>query len=234
MPWKAIGVGGGAGIGNMAMIQSKGSITPTSVLATSFHAGGHLTRTMDIELSYAQMTVGSNLLADSLFNSGEAFPTGGRPRGTPLAPGQRVPTHEDIDISWLSLDARWVINPRAPFKFYAGLGYSHLNISNRQEFQPIGPDTVRQFVYDASKVEVLEESFSRGAVKILFGIRYDFELDKQFILTPFAQISTLFAFQGDEQGLSFVFQPDRQQMTMTHLNVGATLYFGWFGVPRNP
>lgn len=233
MPWKAIGAGAGAGIGNMAMTQSKGTITPTSVLATSLQLGGHVTRTMDFEFSYSQMRVGSNLLADSLYNVGPDAPTAQRARGQALNPGSRVPTNEDLDMAWLSLDARWVINPRAPFKFYAGVGYSQITMNNRQEYQPVS-DTTLQFVYDQSKVEIFEQSFSRGAIKVLFGIRYDLELNSQFTLTPFAQIGTLFAFQGDEQRLSFVFQPDREQITMTQLNIGATLYFGWFGVPRNP
>lgn len=232
MPWKAIGVGGGIGIGNMAMSQSKPSITPTSVLATTLQIGSHITRGVDLELSFSSMRVADNLLRDSLYSAGEDAPTGSKP-GSPMLPGFRVPTDEEIVIKTTGLDVRFVINPRSSFKFYTGIGYTHINIRNRQEYQPL-TDTTVKFVYDPSKVKVFEDEFSRGAIKLLFGFRYDIELTKQLTLTPFAQISALGAFQGAGQRGSFVFRPDADQITMTHLNVGATVFFGWFGVDRNP
>jgi TatD DNase family protein len=233
MPWKAIGVGAGAGIGNMAMSQSKATITPTSVLATTFQIGGHLTRSMDVELSFSNMRVGGDVTHDSLYANDLFAPVSPKRPNHVYLPGNRVPTLENLDISWISLDLRWVINPRAPLKFYAGGGYSHLTMTNHQEYVDI-PETTMVYTVDPSKLKTYEQSFSRGAIKLLFGARYDFEVSSQFTVTPFAQIATLFAFQGEEQGPSFIFQPDRELITMTHLNIGVSVYFGWFGVPRDP
>ncbi|HET6512964.1 MAG TPA: TatD family hydrolase [Candidatus Kapabacteria bacterium] len=234
MPWKAIGVGAGAGIGNMAMSQNKRTITPTSVLATSFQIGGHVTRNMDLEFGYSKMRVGSDLVSDSLYASSLTAPVAAKGPNHIFDDGDRILTLENLDITWWSLDARWVINPRAPLKFYAGLGYSHITMNNYQEYQTIIDSGVTSYTLDPANTKVYDESYSRGAVKVLFGTRYDFELSKNFTVTPFAQISTIFAFQGEVQKPSFVFAPDGEQITMTHLNIGVTVYFGWFGVPRNP
>lgn len=231
MPWKAIGIGGGVGIGNMAMIQAKATITPTSVLATGLQIGGHLSRVVDLELGFYNMRVGSDLMADSLYSAGPSFPVSLRPVGQRLDPGHFVPIEENLDISWWSLDSRFVLNPHTSFKFYLGIGYTHLTMTNTQRAQTI-KDTMTRFEFLPSDVTTREESFSRGSIKLLFGIRYDIELSSQFTLTPFAQISALGAFSGDAQKQGLVFNPDPDQITMTHLNVGATLYFGWFGVPR--
>lgn len=233
MPWKAIGVGVGAGIGNMPLSANKSSITPTSVLSTSFQIGGHLTRVLDLELSYSKMKIGDDLVRDSLYSADFDAPIAPKSPNHLYIPGNRVPTFEELTISWLSFDARFVINPRAPLKFYTGLGYSHITMNNYQEYIPIEDSTRTYVVADATK-KTYEETFSRGAIKALFGARYDFELSKNFTVTPFAQIAMIFALAGDEQKPSLLFRPESDQISMTHLNIGFTVFFGWFGVPRNP
>jgi hypothetical protein len=143
-------------------------------------------------------------------------------------PPYSFPTHEEITTSYISFDFRFVINPRSPVKFYTGLGYTAVTITNKQDF----------YIADALQLNppspsgTIEKSFSRGGIKILFGGRYDLEVGEQFILTPFAQISAEFLFNGEEQAKPFDFRTATDLITFTHLNVGATLYFGWFGVKR--
>lgn len=232
MPWKAIGVGAGAGIGNMPLGQNKGSITPTAVLSTSFQIGGHLSRVVDLELSYSRMVVGDDLVRDSLYATGFDFPIATKSANQLYLPGNRIPTFEELRVSWIALDARFVINPRAPLKFYTGLGYTHITMNNYQEYLPI-LDSTRTYTISPGSIKTYDETFTRGAIKALFGARYDFELSSQFTLTPFAQIGMIFAFGGDQQKPSFLFQPESDQIVMTHTNIGFTVYFGWFGVPRN-
>jgi hypothetical protein len=208
------------------------TITPTSVLSTSFQLGGHISRVLDLELSYSRMVIGSDLVRDSLYSAGFDAPIAPKLSNQPLFPGYRIPTFEELRISWISLDARFVINPRAPLKFYTGAGYSHITMNNYQEYHPI-IDSTTVYVLSPSTTKVYDKSFSRGAIKALFGARYDFELSKNFTLTPFAQISMIFALGGDQQAESLLFRPESDQITMTHTNVGFTVYFGWFGVPRN-
>jgi hypothetical protein len=78
----------------------------------------------------------------------------------------------------------------------------------------------------------LEHSFSRGGIKGLIGARYDWEIGDNFILTPFVQIGAAFLFTGEQQVGGFDFNTTGDPIVFTHLNVGATLYFGWFGVQR--
>jgi TatD DNase family protein len=234
--WKAIGVGGGIGIGNMAISQQKPRITPTSVLATSFQVGTQISRVLDFQFSYAQMKVSDDLTGDRMYNAGIGTPSGVLPGGTKLRAGQNVPTYEELAIKWLSFDLRFVITPRNAFKFYAGLGYTHLTMSSLQNYRVVNAigapaDSLTTLNPNLS---TYSSSFSRGGIKLLFGIREDIELGSQWILTPFAEIAAVGAFAGTTQGPTYVFLTDPDQITMTHLNVGVTLYFGWFGVERYP
>jgi TatD DNase family protein len=224
--WKAIGIGGSVGIGNMSLSQNKNPLTPTSVLATDFHIGTQITRVLDFQISLTSLKVDDDLVQSRLYNNGENSPTG--PRPAHLDSGNRVPTHETLAISDASFDLRFVITPRYAFKFYAGLGYTYLSIHSTQLFQRV-IDTAQTL---SPTVESLDATFKRGAISLLFGIRYDIELGNSFILTPYAEISALGAFQGETQKAAFVFKADPDQITMTHLSLGVTLYFGWFGVER--
>jgi len=224
--WKAIGIGGAAGIGNMQMSQNKGSLTPTSVLATSLQIGSQITRVIDIEASYSSMLVSDDLSKDSLWNLGLNTPTS-RLNGRKIGPGENFPTEEQIKISMVSFDVRFVINPRRAFKYYAGIGYTSLTMENTQKYQVASDTNVL-----GGQVNTFQSSFNRGAIKVLFGARYDIELGDNFILTPFAQIAAMAAFQGENAKKAFVFRPDEDQITATLFNIGATVYFGWFGVER--
>jgi hypothetical protein len=69
-------------------------------------------------------------------------------------------------------------------------------------------------------------------------MRHDFEVGGGFTVTPYAQISALGAFQGtpgdpsSTQNRAFVFRADPDQIIMTHVKVGVTIAYGWWGVPR--
>ena len=227
--WKAIGIGAGLGIGNMQMTQAKATITPTSVLETSFQIGTQISRVLDFQITYASLKVGDDLTGDKLYNGGNNFRTG--PQPAHLSPGNNIPIREDLTITTLAFDVRFLITPKAPFKFYAGLGYTHLKMENNQIYKTVIIGANKDTIIGPTQ-STLDASFSRGAVKILFGIRYDLELGDKFILTPFAEISALGAFSGDNQLPPFVFRPDETQITMTHFTFGASLYFGWFGTQR--
>ncbi len=234
--WKAIGAGGGIGIGNMSISQQKTSITPTSVLATSLQFGTQISRVLDFQLSFARMKISDDLTGDHLYNAGIGFPSGFLPGNIKLRGGDNIPVYEELAISWYSLDLRFVITPRNAFKFYAGIGYTHMKMASLQNYHAV--DSIPGMSDTATTINpalsTYSNSFSRGGIKLLFGIREDFEIGSQFILTPFAEISATGAFSGAQQGPTFVYRTDAQQITMTHLNVGFNLYFGWFGVERYP
>ncbi|HET9136189.1 MAG TPA: TatD family hydrolase [Candidatus Kapabacteria bacterium] len=228
--WKAIGIGGGLGVGNLSELNqlSRRSLIPTSVLATSIQIGTQITRSIDFEISYNSFTVSDNLNPDRLYRTSDTtFPVYfDTSRPLPPAP-YTFPTHESIRTSYLSFDFRFLINPRSPVKFYTGFGYTAVTITNTQDYYIANAPQPNQ-----TPTGTIEKSFSRGGIKILFGGRYDLEIGDQFILSPFAQISAAFLFNGQEQALPFDFRTATDLITFTHLNVGATLYFGWFGVKR--
>ncbi|MEP7234609.1 MAG: YchF/TatD family DNA exonuclease [Ignavibacteriota bacterium] len=229
--WKAIGVGGGIGVGNLSGVSqgNRSSLAPTSVLATSFSIGTAITRGIDFEASYNSFSFGDDLRRDQLYKAD----INGQPSHILTQGGLQkhylVPTQEDLSNKYFSFDFRFVINPRSPVKFYLGLGYMHVTIENTQVYHTVdstgttavnGPD------------QTLSGTFTRGGIKGLIGARLDIELGDKFILTPFAQMSAGFLFSGTPQPPGFDFIIPGDPIVFTHLNVGAMLYFGWFGVQR--
>jgi TatD DNase family protein len=230
--WKAIGVGVGAGIGNLSGVNqgSRTALAPTSVFASTFSIGTAITRGIDFEFSYNSFTFGDDLIRDNLYK----LNIDGPPASLSIHPPSHyyAPTHEDMATKYLAFDFRFVVNPRSPVKFYLGLGYLNVTITNTQTYHSV--DSVGGQVVNGSNA-TLEHSFSRGGIKALFGARYDLEIGDKFILTPFAQIATGFLFSGDQQTGGFDFYVPNgpgDPLVFTHLNIGATLYFGWFGVQR--
>ncbi|MDP4199070.1 MAG: TatD family hydrolase [Bacteroidota bacterium] len=229
MPWKAVGLGFSAGIGDMPMILGKPSLTPLSVLCWTVDASTAVTRRLDFDLSYSHMNVGDSFINDSVWNNGPGTNTFNKP--VRFIAGQTyLVASENIGISAYSLDLRYVITrPASVIKFYFGIGYTHLSMTNEQH-SLLMKDSVTTIVGTPEKV--VDQTWSRGAIKLLFGVRDDFEIGSGFTLEPFAQIAGIGAFQGDLPSQTFVFRPDPQQIIMTQVNAGFTLYFGWFGVPR--
>jgi TatD DNase family protein len=228
-PWKAIGIGGNVGVGNMQMTLQKPDLTPTSVIEPGIQISTQLTRRLDFEISYSHMNVGDNFPQDSLYNYGT---------GTPPAPyynpsrfntkGEtRLIQSENMGITALSFDFRYIITqPTALVKFYLGLGYTYLIMTNTQHYS-LALDSIHSDNID----HINQVSFYRHALKVLFGMRHDFEAGSGFTIEPFAQIAMIAAFNGQNELPDFVFQPGNP-IIATQASVGATLYFGWFGVPR--
>jgi hypothetical protein len=200
------------------------------VLATSFSIGTAITRGIDFEISYNSFSFGDDLTHDNLFKSDISAPLlNPYPFSKPNRPHYLVPTHEDMGTTYLSFDFRFVINPRSPVKFYLGLGYMSVTITSTQNY--FSADSIGgNLVYGPPSV--YKSSFTRGGIKGLIGARYDIEIGDKFILTPFAQIGAGFLFSGPAQGPGFDFNTTGDPIVFTHLNAGATLYFGWFGVQR--
>ena len=225
--WKAIGIGGGAGVGNLSGVNqgNRQTLAPTSVLATSFSIGTAITRGIDFEISYNSFTFGDDLTRDHLYRSAENSPPS---NDTSHRPSRYfVPTHEDMGTKYLSFDFRFVINPRSPIKFYVGLGYMRVTITNSQIYHIVDTQTK-----EISPDKTFSNSYTRGGFKGLIGARYDWEIGDKFILTPFVQIGAAFLQSGEQQVEGFDFNTTGDPIVFTHLNVGATLYFGWFGVQR--
>jgi TatD DNase family protein len=234
VPWKAVGVGGGVGIANIGMILQKPSLTPTSVFASTFELTSQVLRRLDVQLGFTHLHIGDEFLHDSVWNLGPGTPTATDLRKTGYSPDQRLISGEDFDATVISFDARYVITrPSAAVSFYLGAGYSHLSMSNEQRYYP----RADSFSF-ASQLKTFSASFSRGAMSLLFGMRHDFEVGGGFTVTPYAQISALGAFQGtpgdpsSTQNRAFVFRADPDQIIMTHVKVGVTIAYGWWGVPR--
>jgi ElaB/YqjD/DUF883 family membrane-anchored ribosome-binding protein len=227
IPWKAIGIGGGLGIGNLELSQNKSTLTPSAVFATSISIGTQISRIIDFEISYNKFKVDDDLSYDHLYNFGDSTPTAFLDTANLPKQAYRTPIFESITTKYWAFDVRFVFTPRSPLKFYAGLGYTATTITNNQQY----------YVYDTSHttdgvVHTLESSITRGGIQGLIGARYDFELDNHFIVTPFIQIGSAFLFSGENQLPSFVFQTDKDQIVFTHTKIGVTVNFGWFTVDR--
>ncbi|MEI8135035.1 MAG: YchF/TatD family DNA exonuclease [bacterium] len=227
--WKAIGIGAGGGIGNVSAVTqlNRLSLAPTSVFASSFSIGTAITRGIDFDFSYSSFAFNDDLTRDGLYKSDLTAP----PVGSLPPKHYLVPTHEEMATTFLDFDLRFVVNPRSPLKFYIGLGYLRTTIRNTQEYHTVDSSlTGAPPVIGAN--QTYKASFTRGGIMTLFGARYDFELGDNFILTPFAQIGAAFLFSGETPPQGFDFSTPDDPIVFTHLNLGVSLYFGWFTVAR--
>src|SRR2546421_7966983 len=69
--WKAIGIGGGAGIGNLSEVSqsSRVALTPTAVFAYTISIGTAITRGIDFTFSYNSFTFGDDFIRDNLYKT---------------------------------------------------------------------------------------------------------------------------------------------------------------------
>lgn len=234
VPWKAVALGGGIGIANVQMILGKPSLTPSSVLATTFDLTSQITRRLDVQVGYTHLRIGDEFLHDSVWSLGPGTPPATELRKAAFNPRQRLIRREDFFANVLSIDLRYVITrPSSAVGFYLGFGYDHMSMRNEQEYYPI----VDTMVF-ASTTKTFSQSFSRSGLSLLFGARHDFEVGEGFTVTPYAQITAMGAFQGtagdpsSTLNAAFVFQPDPDQIIMTHVKLGVSIAYGWWGVPR--
>lgn len=230
MPWKAVGLGFSAGIGDMPMSLGKPSLTPLSVFSYTIDASSAITRRLDVDLSYSHMVVGEPFPGDSVFAIGITGSTNFPYSRAKFVTNDviRLINSETITIGTYGIDLRYVIaKPDAIVRFYFGLGYSYIHMVSEQHYA-IALDSIHSDNSD----RVISQTWSRGAIKLLFGMRHDFEIGHGFTLETFAQIAGIGAFQGEEANPNFIFRPDPDQIIMTQVTAGFTMYFGWFGVPR--
>lgn len=237
MPWRAIGVGFAAGIGDMPMFPATRSLIPLSVFSYTIDASSAITRRLDVDLSFSQMVVGEPFPQDSMWGAALTGPPqiGYNPNGATekanLESGNsmRLISSEYMTVQTYGIDLRYVITkPDALLKFYFGLGYGYIHSTNAQHYSHAKPLPA----YSDNTDNILEGSWNRGSIKLFFGMRHDFELGNGLTLEPFAQIAGFGVFQGEKVQPYFVLQPDPEQIIMTQFNVGFTLFYGWFGVPR--
>jgi TatD DNase family protein len=227
IPWKAISLGGSVGIGNLELSQTKSTLTPTAVFASSISLGTQISRVIDFEISLNQFKVNDDLTGDHLYNFGDSTPSAFLDTAKLPSQPYRVPIYETITTKYWAFDVRFVFTPKSPLKFYAGLGYTATTITNNQQYNNYTAEHTTDGVS-----HTLESSITRGGIQGLIGARYDFEIDNHFIVTPFIQIGSAFLFSGDNQLASFVFQTDKDQIVFTHTKVGVVVNFGWFTVDR--
>ncbi|HEY3876227.1 MAG TPA: hypothetical protein VGM92_12180, partial [Candidatus Kapabacteria bacterium] len=227
-PWKSIGLGFSGGVANMQMAPPV--YVPTSVFAYGINASTQLTRRLDFDLSFNHLSVGGDFSADSLWRNGEGPVASKFLENAPFhAPSADIDyiTNEIFSTNWISADFRYVITrPDALVSFYFGLGYDYIIMTNTQHYYPL--------IDSASHGgdQVYEKTFDRSALKVLFGARHDFELGSGLTLQSYIQIATIAAFQGQVQAAGFILGPTSDLLIMTHFNLGLTLYYGWWGVPR--
>jgi len=227
-PWKAVGLGFSVGVANIQM--SPPVLVSTSVFAYTLDASTHLTRRLDLDLSYSHLAIGGGgFMQDSLWTNGPGMGVWAKNRIPSFIPNQtRWITNEIFADDWLSVDFRYIITkPDALVSFYLGAGYMYMVMTNTQHYVQFQQDFVQH-----GGDQTYQKSFDRSAIKVLFGMRHDFELGSGLTLEPFAQIATMAAFQGQQQENSFILGPESDLMVMTHFNAGFTLYFGWWGVKR--
>jgi hypothetical protein len=222
--WKTLGITFGAGIGNQTLNQAKSEVTPTSVMATSFGISAQITRGIDAELTYNSFTVEDDLGHILFFTAdNDTSLLSGLDTLHLPSPPYRRPQHEDITTSYISLDVRFVITPNSPIKFYTGLGYTAVTMTNKQTYYRI----LDSLGNTDNTLHTLESSITRGGIKALIGARYDFEVGSQFILTPYVQIGAAFLFSGDPQGRNFVYRVEEDPIVFTHTTVGLTFNYSF-------
>ncbi len=222
--WKTFGLTFGAGVGNQTLIQAKNEITPTSVLATAFGISAQITGGIDAELTYNSFIVDDDL-GHILFFSYDHDSNAVQSLDTnrlPQAPYRR-PTFESITTTYISFDVRFLITPRSPIKFYTGLGYTAVSITNRQTYDIV----IDSFDSRDPNARTSEATIKRGGIKALIGARYDYELGSQFILTPYVQIGAAFLFSGNPQGKNFIYKVDEDPIVFTHTTVGLTVSYSF-------
>ncbi len=238
-PWRAVGFGGNLGVGSMHAGVNKQQLTPTSVLAYGFQLKTEVTHRLDISASFTHYEISDNFPQDSVYTndiSSSYFPY--RQNLNPLDPAYgkypyivgktRLIQSESLGISMFGIDLDYVITkPSSLIKFYFGVGYQHFMMKGLQNYLPM-VDTLKA----ASNQQTFEQDWSRNGIDLLFGLKNETELGNGLTLEPFAEISTTGVFNGPTQFGSFVFQPDKTDLITVNVRAGITLYYGWWGVPR--
>ncbi len=237
LAWRAIGLGGNLGVASIhtAVI---GQLEPTSVLGYSLQLKTEITRRLDITASFTHSALRFNSPQDSLWNYGKNTPVEpstyntGRDPNKPTDFNSKGETwlvqSESLGISVFGLDLNYVITrPSALIKFYFGMGYQHFMMKGVQNYLLMQTPTT---AYPG--IRTFEQDWSRNGIDLLFGLKNEIELGNGLTLEPYGEISATGIFNGPTQFSNFIFQPDLTDLIGVNVRVGFTLYYGWWGVPR--
>jgi TatD DNase family protein len=229
-PWRTIGFGGNLGIGTIHAGVDKQQLTPTSVLAYGLQLKSEVTRRLDVSAAFTHYEISDNFPQDSVFTYGTT------PAKFPYNPAKdfshtsetRLVRSESLGISILGIDLDYVITkPSSIIKFYFGIGYQHYMMKGLQNYLKM-IDSVTA----SPNQQTFEQDWSRNGIELMFGLKSELELGNGLTLEPFMEISTTGIFNGPTQFPNFVFQPDQTDLITVNLKAGFTLYYGWWGVPR--
>jgi TatD DNase family protein len=240
-PWRAIGIGFSGGVGSMQTNLGIPELPATSVFSYGIALSTELTRRLDLEVSFLHFAISDNFPNDSVFNyvNGQGAPT---PPAYPYRPFDTSATHpseyhpngathllqsETLGTSIFGFDLHYTITrPASAIKFYLGIGYEYLVFRSSQQYL-----TMLSPTQASSNVSTFEQDWNRSGLKLLFGMKHDFELGGGYTLEPFAQIGATGVFGGEQQDKTFVFQPGQPIITV-NVDAGISIYYGWWGVPR--
>jgi TatD DNase family protein len=240
-PWRAVGIGFSGGVGSMQTNLGIPELPATSVFSYGIALTTELTRRLDLEISFVHFTISDNFPNDSVFNyvNGQGPPT---PPSYPYRPFDTSATHpseyhpngathllqsETLGTSIFGLDLHYdITRPASAIKFYLGIGYEYLAFRSSQQYL-----TMLSPTQASSNVSTFEQDWNRSGLKLLFGMKHEFELGSGYTLEPFAQIGATGVFGGEQQDKAFVFQPGQPIITV-NVDAGISLYYGWWGVPR--
>ncbi len=239
-PWRAIGIGGNIGVASMHTDVNSGILAATSVLSEGFQIKTAATRRLDISASYTHSEMSESFPQNYIYNF--STPNDGPPTG-PTAPYSTgtgiIPTDfkpnitrmlqsESLGISVIGFDLNYTITrPSSVIKFYFGLGFQHYMMSSVQNYL-----LMKDSVNANPGLHTFEQDWSRNGIDLLFGAKGEIELSSQYTLEPYLEVSATGVFNGPTQFASFVFQPDPTDLITDNVRAGFTLYFGWWGVPR--
>ena len=233
-PWRAIGFGGNLGVSSMHIGVNTGQVAPTSVLAYSFQLKSALTHRLDVSASFTHSELSDNFPQDSIYYY--ANPSGGPPSpsdhpygASKYAPNiTRLVQSETLGVSALGIDLDYTITrPASIIKFYFGLGFQHYMMKSAQNYHLAIDSLVA-----SPNQQTYVQDWSRNGIDILFGAKSDIELSKDLTLEPFMEVSATGIFNGPTQFPNFIYQPDLTDLIADNVRLGFTLYYGWWGTPR--
>ncbi len=242
-PWRAIGLGANIGVASIPGTGvNTGILAPTSVFADGFQIKTAVTRRLDIAASFTHSEISESFPQNYIYNYSDTSAGGGPPSPpkfgyspTPIngKPGGyqtniRMLQSESLGVSVIGIDLDYTITrPASLIKFYLGLGYQHYMMSSVQTYL-----LMKDSVNPLPGLHTFEQDWSRNGIDLLFGAKGEIELSSQLTLEPYLEVSSTALFNGPTQFASFAIQPVLTYLFTDNVRAGFTLYFGWWGVPR--
>ena len=246
-PWRAIGIGANIGVASIpGTAVNTGILAPTSVFADGFQIKTAVTRRLDIAASFTHSVISESFSQNYIFNYTDTA-AGGNPPSPPSYPYSPHPVgtttngvkgdyqsnirmlqSESLGVSVIGLDLDYTITrPTSIIKFYLGLGFQHYMMASVQQYQ-----LMKDSADVLPGIHTYEQDWSRNGIDLLFGAKGEIELSDRLTLEPYIEVSTTALFNGPTQFDSFAIQPVQTYLFTDNVRAGFTVYFGWWGVPR--